>query len=218
MACSRGFLAVVVDSTVERTDREEVRLHVRIEEGQVTRISTAVVRGEKETGKVFEKLQGKPLVVEEIKKAVDQVLNRLRNIGYAYAEGDVETRIVQDQAKLILHLNPGQICSIGTIQIVGNAGVSSKAVLRGLTFGQGDQFGAQDLIDTQRQLYRAGVFRSVALGVADSVRLSNLVNVDVRLSERALRSVRLGGGYDTDEDLWASAALAHRNFGGGCSN
>ncbi|MDP6037802.1 MAG: BamA/TamA family outer membrane protein, partial [Candidatus Latescibacteria bacterium] len=101
------------------------------------------------------------------------------------------------------------------VEIVGNQDVSQRTILSGLTFRSGDPFRGRDLRDSQRHLYRSGVFRSVALGVSDSLSTGNRVGVQVQVSERPFRSVRRGGGFDTDEDMWASAAWMHRNFGGG---
>ena len=144
--------------------------------------------------------------------AVAKVMNQLRDAGYAFAKGEVETAFSNRGAEVILNLEPGAMCTLSTVQIVGNKDVSQRTILRGLAFKSGDPFRGRDLRDSQRQLYRSGVFRSVALGVSDSLLTGNQVSIQVRVSERPFRSVRLGSGFDTDEDLWASAAWTHRNF------
>ena len=210
-----GYYEAVVDSIVDRSQEDEVRLHIRIEEGRLTRISRATVMGAPEAEGALAALEGRPLARTVVQNAVSKVINQLRDAGYAFAKGEVETDFSDRGAEVILDLEPGVVCTLASVQIMGNEDVSQRTILRGLTFQPRDPFRGRDLQDSRRQLYRSGVFRSVALAVADSVFTSSQIGIQVRVSERPFRSVRLGGGFDTDEDLWASAAWMHRNFGGG---
>ena len=210
----RGYLSAAVHSTVERLRADEIGLEVHITEGSLTRISRASVIGGEDIENAFGQLAGKPLSREIVNKGVAQVISRLRNKGYAFARAEIETTSVAQGAELALKLAPGPVCSVGVVQISGHKAMAENTILRGLTFKPGDQFSEEALQNSQYLLYRAGVFRSVALGLADSIARDNRVDVALRVSERPFRTLRVGGGYDTDEDLWASGAWTHRNFGG----
>ena len=212
---NRGYLDVAIDSAIERLSADEIQLDVRISEGPLTRIASASVMGGEDVENAFGQLEGAPLSRDLIGQSVSRVLSALRDRGYAFARGEVGIEILEDRAELVLKLAPGPVCSIRAVRISGNKAVSDRVILRGLTFKAGARFEERALQNSQHQLYRAGVFRSVALGVADSVASKNRVDVRVRVSERPFRVSRLGAGYDTDEDFWASGALAHRNFAGG---
>ena len=209
-----GYLAVAVHSTIEQLSADEIGLGVHITEGPLTRISRTSVIGGADRENAFGKLEGKPLSRDIVDRGVSQVVSRLRNKGYAFARAEVETTIVAQHAELVLKLAPGPVCSVGVVQISGHKAMAENTILRGLTFKPGDQFSEAALQNSQYLLYRAGVFRSVALGLADSIAHDNRVNVTLRVSERPFRTLRVGTGYDTDEDLWASGAWTHRNFGG----
>ena len=209
-----GYLAVSVHSTIEQLSPEEIGLGVHITEGPLTRISRTSVIGGEDIENDFGQLEGKPLSRALLNKSVSQVVSGLRNKGYAFARAEVETTIVAQQVELVLKLVPGPVCSVGVVQISGHKAMAENTILRGLTFKPGDQFSEEALQNSQYLLYRAGVFRSVALGLADSIAHGNRVDVDLRVSERPFRTLRVGTGYDTDEDLWASGAWTHRNFGG----
>ena len=210
----RGYLAVAVHSTVEHLDTDEIGLEIRITEGPLTRISRASVIGGEDMENAFEQLEGKPLSSDLVDKGISQVVSGLRNKGYAFVRAEVETTTVAQEVALVLKLAPGPVCSVGVVQISGYKAMAENTILRGLTFKSGDQFSEEALQNSQYLLYRAGVFRSVALGLADSVAHGNRVDVALRVSERPFRTLRVGAGYDTDEDLWASGAWTHRNFGG----
>ena len=210
----QGYLSAAVHSTVERLSADEIGLEVHITEGPLTRISRASVIGGEDIENAFGQLAGKPLSREIVNKGVSQVISGLRNRGYAFARAEIETTRVAQGAELALKLAPGPVCSVGVVQISGHKAMAENTILRGLTFKPGDQFSEEALQNSQYLLYRAGVFRSVALGLADSIARDNRVDVALRVSERPFRTLRVGGGYDTDEDLWASGAWTHRNFGG----
>ena len=209
-----GYLAVSVHSTVEQLSPDEIGLGVHITEGPLTRISRASVTGGEDTENAFGQLEGKPLSNDLVNKGVSEVVSGLRNKGYAFVRAEVETTTVGQQAELVLKLAPGPVCSVGVVQISGHKAMAKNTILRGLTFKPGDQFSEEALQNSQYLLYRAGVFRSVALGLADSVAHDSRVDVALRVSERPFRTLRVGTGYDTDEDLWASGAWTHRNLGG----
>lgn len=209
-----GYLTVSVHSIVEQLSADEIGLRVHITEGPLTRIAKASVIGGEDTENAFGQLEGKPLSSDLVNKGVSEAVSGLRNKGYAFVRAEVETTIVAQQAELVLKLVPGPVCSVGVVQISGHKAMAENTILRGLTFKPGDQFSEEALQNSQYLLYRAGVFRSVALGLADSVAHDNQVDVALRVSERPFRTLRVGTGYDTDEDLWASGAWTHRNFGG----
>lgn len=210
----QGYLAISVHSTIEKLSADEIGLEVHITEGPLTRISKASVIGGEDIAHAFGQLGGKPLSRETVNKGVSQVISGLRNRGYAFVRAEVETTIVSQEVELILKLAPGPVCSVGVVQISGHKAMAENTILRGLTFKPDDQFSEEALQNSQYLLYRAGVFRSVALGLADSVAHDNRVDVALRVSERPFRTLRVGAGYDTDENLWASGAWTHRNFGG----
>ena len=209
-----GYLAVSVHSTVEQLSADEIGLEIQITEGPLTRISRASVIGGEDIENAFGQLEGKPLSSDLVNKSVSEAVSGLRNKGYAFVRAEVETTTVGQQVELVLKLVPGPVCSVGVVQISGHKAMAENTILRGLTFKPGDQFSEEALQNSQYLLYRAGVFRSVALGLADSAAHDNRVDVALRVSERPFRTLRVGTGYDTDEDLWASGAWTHRNFGG----
>ena len=210
----RGYLEVAVHSTIEQLSADEIGLEIHIAEGLLMRISRTSVIGGEDRENAFGKLEGKPLSRDLVDRRVSQVVSRLRNKGYAFARAEVETTAVGQQVELVLKLAPGPVCSVGVVHISGHKAMAENTILRGLTFKPDDQFSEEALQNSQYLLYRAGVFRSVALGLTDSIAHGNRVNVTLRVSERPFRTLRVGAGYDTDEDLWASGAWTHRNFGG----
>ena len=215
----QGYLNAEVNSTIDTIGADEIGLKIRIEEGDTTQISMALVMGlsfvhGKNVENAFGQLVDKPLSRDLINKGVSQVVSGLRNKGYAFARSELDTTNGL-QPELVLKLAPGPVCSVRAVHISGNSDVSKELIKRGLTFQKGDQFSDQVLQNSQYQLYRSRVFQSVALSIKDSVAFDNWVDVNVRVSERPFRVLRLDAGYDTDEGIWTSGAWTHRNIDGG---
>jgi translocation and assembly module TamA len=85
--------------------------------------------------------------------------------------------------------------------------------MRGLTFGKGSGFDGDQMDDSRRQLYRSGVFRAVQIELPDTVARKTPIRVHV--TERPFKRLTVGGGYDTEVGVRASAIWLDRNFGGG---
>ncbi len=149
-----------------------------------------------------------------------QILAYLLERGYPYATVASFVRLQADegQAWVTLRVAPGPHAMFGEVKVEGNARVSTRTVLKGLDFGTGDLYRESRRLNTQRLLYRTGVFRVVTArpDLSDSTRTS--VPVLLSIQERPFNLVRIGGGYDTEETLRASVTWGRRNFMGGARN
>jgi len=217
---SKGYYQAQIDTTLGQRKNGRLFAQIRIEEGprslygmiQVLGIDSSLKRGE-EVVADLQNLSGEPFVQALLAVEVTSALKLLRNEGFAFAKAEVTTVADRLLVNVDVIFELGPICTISEIQISGNEKVSERTILRGMTFAEGQVFEGKQLDDSRRQLYRAGVFRAVRIDLPDTVTQHTPVRVNV--SERPFRSITLGGGYDTEIGLRASAAWLHRNFGGG---
>jgi|GEM_PF-1405960 len=220
------FNAVVTSGTVGRGGR--VDLVVRVEEGGLTRLQDLRIEGLDSLagvspGKVLRNLSlraGRPfrrLAVEPDKLLI---LAHLIDRGYPYATVSVSARVQPDEGQgwVTFRVTPGPRATFGGVRVEGNARVSARTVLRGLDFRPGEVYREGRRLDTQRLLYRTGVFRAVTVrpNLSDSARTS--VPVEVSVQERPFNLIRIGGGYDTEEEFRGSVMWGRRNFLGGARN
>lgn len=215
---SQGFPHAKIDTTLQVRTNGKITLNLRIEEGPRLHIGALQVLGIDSTQQVpsdedLKRLIGQPFISAHLSERVRNTLRRYRNSGHAFAKVDVSTYTDSLLVNVDVVFDLGPVCHVSDIEVNGNASVSERTIRRGLTFGKGQLLEGKQLDDSRRQLYRAGVFRSVLLELPDTVVAQTPVRI--RVSERPFRSIRLGGGYDTEVGLRASAAWLHRNFGGG---
>ena len=217
---TKGYYQAKIDTTLGQRKKGHIFAQIRIDEGPLSHFGMIQVLGvdslrkrDQEVVADLQSLMGEPFVQAHLAEEVTRALRLLRNEGFAFAKAEVSTFVDSLLVNVDVVFELGPICTVSEILISGNKGVSEQTILRGLTFGKGQVFEGKQLDDSRRQLYRAGVFRAVLMDLPDTVAQNTPVRVKV--SERPFKSITLGGGYDTEIGLRASAAWLHRNFGGG---
>jgi outer membrane protein insertion porin family/translocation and assembly module TamA len=99
------------------------------------------------------------------------------------------------------------------VSITGNAAVETEVLEREIAFEPGEPF-RQSLLDrTRTNLVGLGLFSSVRVTPKEGP--ADRVDVEVEVGEGPPRSVRLGVGYDSEEQVRGLASWRHYNFLGG---
>lgn len=217
---TKGYYQAKIDTTLGQRKNGHIFAQIRIDEGPRSHFGMLKVLGldslserDRDVKKDLQGLVGAPFIHGRLEEEVTQALRVLRNEGFAFAKAEVSTFVDSLLVNVDVAFEMGPECTVSEIQISGNKGVSEHTILRGLTFGEGQVFDGQQVDDSRRQLYRAGVFRAVLIELPDTI--AQYTPVRVKVTERPFKSITLGGGYDTEIGIRASAAWLHRNFGGG---
>ncbi len=218
-----GYFDAVVDTTINRYRPGFVHIQIHIEEGEPALVSSVHVEGlpaefEADSLEIREGLRtspDRPLTRSDLEADLNFIAGRLQDSGYAFVE--VAAPVIREalRAEVTFRATAGPRCRFGKIRIEGNEKVSKGLIRRGLTFREGEVYRKRKFLSSQRQLYRSGAFRSVSLGLPDTIALASPVDVAVSVNERPPRSLKLGAGYDTEEQVRGSLAWRHRNFLGG---
>lgn len=114
------------------------------------------------------------------------------------------------QVDLALRLRSSPAAQFGAILIEGTETVANSYVREQLTFAEGECFSRDAMEKTRLKLLKSGLFS----GVEITPTLSNdgTVPVTLAVTERLHRTIKLGGGFNTDEGPILSGGWEHRNF------
>jgi len=219
-----GFLDVVVDTVVRRTETE-ARIRFEIHEGEPVRVDSIAVRGAEQlipTGQLLDALPlhtGDPFNRLLLLASADTIRMRLANVGHPFAEVyrnfdiDREHRL----GEATFEVDPGPQITFGQVEVQGLSKVSERVVRRTLDFQPGDEFRQRDLYRSQLALYRTDLFTYASVAPVDTVRptADTTLDVRVRVAEGPLRAVRLGAGYGTIDCFRGLASWRALNFLGG---
>ncbi|HET7506167.1 MAG TPA: BamA/TamA family outer membrane protein [Kofleriaceae bacterium] len=200
----KGFLDVGVSSRVERKG-DSARVIYTVEEGPraTTRTVITGLPDDLPVDKVRAKLplqDGKPFEYEAFDLARPQLLGVVQDAGYAHARLDAS--VVADRAEhtavVELAYAAGPKCRFGNVEIAGATGDLAEAVRDRLAFSPGQQYSAQAIIQTQRNLYGFGRFSTVRVE-PDKASGGEVVGVHVSVAEGSRHEVTLGGGFGLDQ-------------------
>ena len=121
--------------------------------------------------------------------------------------------LTRDEVRVAYRLESGPPCVFGETEITGTRAVEPAVPRRELAYAPGEPF-KQSLLDrTRRNLVGLNLFRAVR--VEEDKGSDPVVSVHIHLTEAPPREIRLGVGYDTEEQIRGLASWRHYNFFGG---
>lgn len=141
-----------------------------------------------------------------------------RDNGHAKA-AVADQSIVANHADALLsaaiRLDPGPRLRFGTLSVTGQQRMRADRVRQMAGLPEGEVFSPAELNRAADRLRRSGVFQSVALAEADTIRAPDLLDIDATVVEARLRRYSLGAEVATEEGLSLTGYWLHRNLLGG---
>ncbi|HZO14135.1 MAG TPA: POTRA domain-containing protein [Polyangiaceae bacterium] len=229
---ARGFYeATVRAGRIHRISKDEVRVDIIVDEGPLVRIGDITLKG----------LHGlDAALVENLWKDVRYALPRddpfeekafaaaekrlekaLTDAGYAWAEVSRKALVdlVKHQAQIELTIEAGNKATFGDLVFQGLGEIPEDKVRAAMDIEPGDPYSTKTLEDAHDAAVDLGVFSSIRLEPQLQYDAKKrVVPIVVRLSQGALRSVKLGGGATIDaikSDVHLRTGWESRNFLGG---
>jgi len=219
-----GYMNAVVD-TVVRREGGDVHVLFRMYEGEPVRLTKLTLVGLDSLldvaalKRILPLQEGAPFNRMLFQASADTIADRLRNVGYPYAEVlrnyDVDAAALRAEASL--EAVPGPRARIGRVVITGLEQVDTGTVRKMLSVHPHDLFRQDRLYQSQRDLYGMGVFRSVNVVLADSAPRpgDSTVTVLVRVGEGPRHRVRVGAGYGSLDCFRVQSGWTAFDFLGG---
>lgn len=201
---------------------DAVKLKVHIEEGAATLLRHYTIRFGSDPGVGTDSARLAPLLPigvdqrlseEAVQASRDTILYVLRTLGHAKARVEVETMIdtAAREGEVHLTLYPGPFCSFGPTRVVGLKRVSREVLRREFQYEEGDGFDPRKVVDTRRQIYRLELFSTTMIDVDTSVS-GRILPVQIQVQEGRRYRLRLGIGYDSEEEARGQVEWTDRNF------
>jgi translocation and assembly module TamA len=202
----KGFLDVDVRSRVERKGETATVIYT-VEEGVRASTKTVIIGlpDDVPAEKVRERLplvEGQPFDYEVYDLAKPQLLEVVQDEGYAHAQ--LDPSVIADRANhsavVLLVYTPGPKATFGNVEITGVKGELAEAALHRIAFDPGQQYSAQAIVQTQRNLYGFGRFSTVRVDPDKSG--GEVVGVKIAVSEGSRHELKLGGGVGMDQTTY----------------
>ena len=156
---------------------------------------------------------GLDLVVYEQAKA--SRLSRALELGYLdayYREHQVRVEKQRQRATIRLHLETGQRFRFGEIRLQQDI-LDAEFLARYLSFGSGDPYSHEKLLDLQSKLLSSDYFKRVEINTRRDQIEGDRIPVDVVLTPNRKNRYRIGLGYSTDTGPRLTLDWTRRRFG-----
>ncbi len=226
---TRGWIYARVEKPAVTADAKPDRLDVAftIVEGPRTFVASRQVEGaehltEAEIDAILSVRVGEPFNPSLMRQDAATLTNRYWNTGWREAAVRDRWTVSADKTKadVFFTVDEGMRTFFGKTIVRGNAVTEPKRILRQVAWKEGDPYSEEKIADTQRNLARTGVFRSIDVRPKPASPDNQEHTVDIDLTEARRLSLLYGVGYQyspgaTDpNDPFATAGITYRNVFG----
>ena len=160
-------------------------------------------------------VEGKVFTQENYEAGLANLRGYYRQNGFARVTVTKEAKIDlgEHRAFVTYGIDSGPPSAFGDVEVSGNAKVSEPVIRREIAFRRGEPFRQSKLDDTRDQLAALNLFSAVRLDENEGDEPE--VDYHLKVTELPPREIRLGIGYDTEEQVRGLASWRHYNFLGG---
>ncbi len=225
----KGFYEAKVTSVDEvRDEKGRVRLVVHVEEGRrafvkdIWFVDTDGV-GPEEMADIDDALKlhrGDPFDEDDYEKSKDQLVDQLKQRGFAEAQVSGQVRVAPEDATAFItyKLDPGPRYTFGRVVVTGNRAVDTSEIIRATGIRRGDRFSPRAMQLAQQRVYNLGAFAGVRVAL-EPLGDSPVAAVRVTVREAPFQTIRVGIGGQIEEFRWELPRLradyTNRNLFGG---
>jgi outer membrane protein insertion porin family/translocation and assembly module TamA len=219
----RGYRETEVDTAVVPRGPNKVGVTFLINEGPPTLVSNIIVNqatpllSEREIDRRLAISKGEPLNLISLDSSRFFLQASLFDRGYADAE--VDTAVAVDTASrtavVQFTLNPKYKTTVEDIVINGNDDVSSRTIMKSLTFHIGDIFRRSEMLRSQRALYESNLFRRASIEPRPPIDIATPDSakvIVVTVQEAPPREARLSTGFNTVDFFQVEGRFTNYNF------
>ncbi len=138
-----------------------------------------------------------PLILQEIKKQRDWILQHLKHKGYLYATVDYEIVNLDSKTVLVFKISEDKQVKFGKTIIIADDYVNYSLILNQLTYKYGEVFNKSQLDSSLKNLKSLSVFERAVFSVADDKTSKEEKNIILRLCHDDPFEIKTRIGFQT---------------------
>ena len=205
-----GFPQVAVTYAVSPIASED-RLSVdfTITEGSPVRASKLIVEGYPRELAIMS-LPATPISVPRVNAYAEQVIENIRNEGYLFPSIILEPS--EDLSTITVTIEPGARTTVSSVSYEGLLTIAEKTAQKATVLKAGAPYRAEDVNQTKRNLLRTGLFSRVEVLANDNNFDTPSEAVIIRLVERPLETLEVGGGANSEFGLHTFGEAVNKSY------
>jgi outer membrane protein insertion porin family len=217
-----GYVRVsVLDPKIE-VDKKERAIYITIPvvEGALYKVDSISIKGDgtftdEELFEVIESKEGEDYNVSKIREDVSRVSDLYSTRGFAYADVNPVTKIIDDKkiVQLAIEIEKGKQVYVGKINILGNVSSRDNVIRREFRLQEGDLFDSQKLKRSKQRIRNTQFFEDVKI---DTKRGDDpdLIDITTTVTERPTGSISVGAGFSSVEKVIFTGSVSQNNLFG----
>ena len=219
---NNGYIkAVVSDPEIQLTpDRKGMTITINVSEGEQFKISSVNITGnkafpEKDLARLISSAPGRVFSKEVLRKDIAAITELYTQNGYALANvfPDIAPDDATKQLTLTYKVEEGDIYRIGRVEISGNTRTRDKVIRREIRLDEGDMFNSALLKRSYERINNLNFFESVEMAPKPRFE-EKLLDIDVKVKEKATGFLSVGGGYSSVDKLIGMVDITQGNLFG----
>jgi len=220
---NRGYLDFSIDSTqVSITpDKKDIYITLSITEGEKYTVSDVKLAGnmvlpEADLQKLVKLKAGETFVRDDVTATTKAISDRLGNEGYAFANVNAAPEVdkVKREVAFTFFVDPGRRVYVRKISFAGNARTRDEVLRREIRQMEGAWYDGAAINRSKVRLDRLGYFEDVTIETPAVAGVTDQVDANFTVKERATGNLMLGAGFSSAEKVILSASIAQQNLFG----
>jgi len=218
-----GYVNVKVDNPVVEREGDELKISVKIDEGEPFDFGEIAFSGDYEgptvdDAKLKEQIaakEGERFRASLLREDVDKLSDYYGDLGYAFANVEPQT-LIRPQDKRVdvsYQVSKGNPVTIGEIEITGNTKTRDKVIRREMRIHEREQFSATKLRKSRDALRRLGFFSEVNVTTRKATSPDE-INVLVDLKEGSTGAFSAGAGFSSGDEFLFNVRVSENNLFG----
>lgn len=163
-----------------------------------------------EAGEVFSR--------EKITSAISKITDRLGDHGYAFASVNPipEINSEKNTVNFVFYIDIGRRFYVDRINVTGNSATRDEVIRRELRQMESAKYSTSKIKRSKERLDLLGYFGKVDISPAAVQGASDLLDLDVKVTEKKNGNIQLGLGFSQGQGLVLNAGISQSNvFGSG---
>ncbi len=223
-----GYLnaKVQIAAIVKDTMNQSARIKLRVDEGVQTIVDSVIVK----SNRVFSDSALRQMIPLKNGDVLDSITysrstlaiqDSLQSRGYLFVDvsKSIDYNENRDRAVLLYRVNEGPVVKLSGLEITGAESVNRKVIRRELVIDEDQVVTSRDITRSVGRLYSSGLFNYVRIAPLDSVDVPSdadtvAVPFLVQLMSAKTFQLQTGGGYNTEDGLYATLETTYGNLFG----
>ncbi len=216
----QGFMDARVGTPVVNIEKDGIYIEIPVEEGNRYKIEDVRVTGDilddmEDIHKDLKVKTGEFFSRESLRDDIKFLSTKYMDEGYAYVDvaPDVRRNPEARTTQVTYNIDKREKVRIGRIYISGNTKTLDKVIRREIQLAEGDYYSSSDLERTMVNLRKLDYFEDVEIVPADTHQVG-IMDLHIKVKEKMTGAISVGGGFSSDDGLFATGEVSQRNFMG----